>query len=560
MYECPNCGGNLKFDIPSQQLACAYCDTHVDPYDVDKETDAVETEYFETTIFTCPQCGGELYSADNEATSFCSFCGASTILSSRISKEMRPEYIIPFKKTKEDCKKAYARKMRFAPFAPGDLKQAEYIDGFRGIYMPYWNYQIRQERTITLPGEKSYRKGDYVYTEHYRMLGDLKASYDGFSKDASANFYDNISEALAPYDAKEMVDFTPSFLSGFYADTADVGDKVYREEVMQLAAKTSYEKIRKEPKYRGYHMKPTNKQHNLVNLLGTECREADRTMYPVWFMSYRNKDRVAYMTVNGQTGKVVADIPIEPKKYVLWSLVLAVMLFVLLNIFVSFTAKTILMLSGLMVFVSVCIYSGELKEIYIREHHKEDLGIQERLRKKREEKRRAKEAELRKDNPETVTADWVNYRDYAKEEPVKKNAKVKQKWGFWQWFRLLWPIALMVVSMGAPLWIIMENAVYIMAWPVILVITVMSVINGFKNRKKLGDIKEKAGFIISIVVVCVSTGIGMLNPVEDYYYYIGAIFSLLAVLYNMVDVIKNYNRLTMRKLPQFDKKGGDDRA
>lgn len=45
MYECPNCGGNLKFDISSQQMACSYCDTHLDPYFVKKETDAVEEQF-----------------------------------------------------------------------------------------------------------------------------------------------------------------------------------------------------------------------------------------------------------------------------------------------------------------------------------------------------------------------------------------------------------------------------------------------------------------------------------------------------------------------------------
>ena len=27
MYECPNCGGNLRFDIPTQSLFCDYCHT-----------------------------------------------------------------------------------------------------------------------------------------------------------------------------------------------------------------------------------------------------------------------------------------------------------------------------------------------------------------------------------------------------------------------------------------------------------------------------------------------------------------------------------------------------
>ena len=216
MYECPNCGGNLKFDIPTQQLACAYCGTHLDPYAIQKETDAAEQNYFETTVYTCPQCAGEIISMDNEAASFCSFCGASTILSSRISKEKRPRFIIPFKKTKEDCKQAYAKKMRSAFFVPKELKNPEYIDGFRGIYMPYWTYQLTQKDRVILKGKKSYRKGDYIITDHYDLSGDLDAYYLGYSYDASSSFYDNISEALAPYDAKELVNFTPSFLSGFY--------------------------------------------------------------------------------------------------------------------------------------------------------------------------------------------------------------------------------------------------------------------------------------------------------------------------------------------------------
>ena len=67
MYECQNCGGNLKFDIDSQQLKCDYCLTVYDPYQVIKENDAVESEMFDATIFTCPQCGGEILSTDNSA-------------------------------------------------------------------------------------------------------------------------------------------------------------------------------------------------------------------------------------------------------------------------------------------------------------------------------------------------------------------------------------------------------------------------------------------------------------------------------------------------------------
>jgi predicted RNA-binding Zn-ribbon protein involved in translation (DUF1610 family) len=76
MYECPNCAGNLKFNIARQQLHCEYCDTQVDPYSFHKEKDAGEEPpgEYEATVFTCPQCGGEIVSEDTTAATFCSFC------------------------------------------------------------------------------------------------------------------------------------------------------------------------------------------------------------------------------------------------------------------------------------------------------------------------------------------------------------------------------------------------------------------------------------------------------------------------------------------------------
>lgn len=112
MFACKNCGGNVIFDISSGQLACTYCHTLFDPYEYEEKTTDAEVEKdFEATIFTCPQCGGEILSTDDTAAGFCSFCGASTVLYSRIEKEHRPAYIIPFTKTKEDCKKAYSLRL-----------------------------------------------------------------------------------------------------------------------------------------------------------------------------------------------------------------------------------------------------------------------------------------------------------------------------------------------------------------------------------------------------------------------------------------------------------------
>ena len=321
MFSCPNCGGNLKFDIPSQQLSCEYCHELFNPYAFeDKKSDAEEEKSYESdyevTIFTCPQCGGEILSTDNAAAGFCSFCGASTILYSRISHERRPNYIIPFQKSKEDCKNAYRNLMRRAIFAPKELKDPKYIDSFRGIYMPYWAYYVTQQGSFCVKGKKEYRRGDYIYKDYYNLSGNIDAYYKGLSYDASSSFADNISEQLAPYDVKGMKAFTPSFLSGFYADTADVAPSIYQGNAKTTAQAQTLQQIKNIPDFKSYDISASMGKNDSFH---TETKEVDSTMFPVWFMSYRNKDRVAYITVNGQTGKLVADLPIDPKKYILGS-------------------------------------------------------------------------------------------------------------------------------------------------------------------------------------------------------------------------------------------------
>lgn len=63
-------------------------------------------------------------------------------------------YIIPFQKTKEQCKEAYARRMKHSIFAPKELRDPSYIDSFRGIYMPYWAFYISQKGSLSLDGKR----------------------------------------------------------------------------------------------------------------------------------------------------------------------------------------------------------------------------------------------------------------------------------------------------------------------------------------------------------------------------------------------------------------------
>ena len=97
-------------------------------------------------------------------------------------------------------------------------------------------------------------------------------------------------------------------------------------------------------------------------------------------------------------------------------------------------------------------------------------------------------------------------------------------------------------------------------WPVILIAMVVCLIVGICRYKKVEDVKGLFGFIFATAAVLISGLIRLFHPVSDIPYYIGAILTLLADTFIFVDIIRNYNKLAMRRLPQFDKQGGDDRA
>ena len=58
------------------------------------------------------------------------------------------------------------------------------------------------------------------------------------------SFDDTLSQAIAPFDAKNMNTFTPSFLSGFYADTADVPKNTYEYDAKSIAEDASVDYIK----------------------------------------------------------------------------------------------------------------------------------------------------------------------------------------------------------------------------------------------------------------------------------------------------------------------------
>ena len=501
MSRCPNCAADMRFDIATQSLVCDYCGTSMDPYESKEAKEARENDMFDVTVFTCPQCGGEIMSTENMATSFCSYCGASVVLEGRISKARRPQKIIPFQKTKDDCKKLYALRARRALFAPDEMKNPEALEKFRGIYLPYWAFSFTQSGQVTLKGKRE--KGNY--TEYCRLQCDLDGSYQGISYDASAPFDDHIADIIAPFHQRGMKAFSPAFLSGFYADIADVKSTVYEIDAENRANNQAMQKI--ERQYAGISI---TEPKDMTSAFHTRLEQVESAMFPVWFLTWRRGDRVAYAVVNGETGKVSADLPVDTRKYLLGSLLLSIPVFILLMLFLNIKSSMLLVIAMIFGIAAAAIYSLNMRELGRREQRLDDRGYQSLLQLRRKAAADRKLEEMQR-------------------EIVASGGSLDQK---------------KIAEMKKQLY---KKEVYKPA--------------GASEKAKA--VEKNTGLFLGMVIVSmvVSVLIIMQEPISDIPYYGGAILLLASICCMLLNLISKYNLLATRPIPElFNRKGGNDGA
>ncbi|MBR1472019.1 MAG: hypothetical protein IJ600_10315 [Lachnospiraceae bacterium] len=372
MSLCPSCGAEMKFNTRTQSMLCPYC---VRGSDIDILTGfgIYDKEPAETELirYSCPQCGGSIYSTEQSINGFCSYCGSHVTLESRVAKMKYPKYVAPFRIQKAACKQLYLDYVKKAIFAPKEMRNPEYIDQFRGIYMPYWGYDVTMDGFIYLDGDR--RSAIDGHTEYYKCMGWLHAVYNNIFFDASSTFEDHYSMQIAPFDYTAVVDFSPAYLSGFYADMPDLPDDVYEEEALLIGKKKVFKSERLRKYFPRMHF-DKEQEERFLPTFDAFCSATYTTFFPVWFLSYQYHGRVAHAVVNGQTGRLVSDLPVDKKKFLLAALLISLPLLAALTFCPAISPIGYLILSEVFSLFSVLQLMYLIRNVYIRRYQVYDKG------------------------------------------------------------------------------------------------------------------------------------------------------------------------------------------
>lgn len=327
-YKCPKCGGALEFNSDTQKMKCPFCDSEFTVEEVENaaQSDALqkedninwtinagsewqsgETDNLKT--YVCKSCGGEIVGDGTTAASECPFCGNPVVMTGQFSGSLRPDIIIPFKKSKEDAKSAYKKHIQKKKLLPKEFKDENHIDDIKGIYVPFWLFDAKAFGSVKYEATKiriwSDSDREYTETSYFDVRREGSADFTAIPVDGSQKMPDDLIESIEPYNISDGVDFKTAYLSGFLADRYDV-DANQSIERANTRVKKSVEELFRETINSDYtSITPRGSYVNVNN--GT----ARYALYPVWLLNTTFKGKKYIFAMNGQTGKFVGDLPVD---------------------------------------------------------------------------------------------------------------------------------------------------------------------------------------------------------------------------------------------------------
>ena len=177
--------------------------------------------------YSCPSCGAELICDASTAATSCPYCGNPTVVPGQFAGTLKPDFVIPFKLSREDAIRKLKKHYRGKVFLPKSFSKENHLQEIQGVYVPFWLFDGQAEGSVDYEGRvvHVYKSGDYEITEtaHYDVRRGGSIAFEKVPVDASSKMPDDHMDSIEPYNYAELKPFSTAYLPGFLADKYDVG-------------------------------------------------------------------------------------------------------------------------------------------------------------------------------------------------------------------------------------------------------------------------------------------------------------------------------------------------
>ncbi|MBQ7145048.1 MAG: hypothetical protein IJR65_07830 [Oscillospiraceae bacterium] len=350
-YKCPACTGPLHYVGSSGKLECDYCGSVYDVAEIEalqkpkeeaaqaafqqqqqqEAKEAAEAAAFAADgwdasaisanwgadaqgmrAYNCPSCGAELICDETTAATSCPYCGNNTIVPGQFSGTLKPDLILPFRLDKQAALDALRNHYRKKPFLPKRFSDQNQIEQIRGIYVPFWLFDGTAEADATFEGTRSHtrRQGKYevTTTEHYNVHRSGSLAFEKVPVDASSKIPADHMDSIEPFNYDELMPFSTAYMPGFLADKYDISAADCISRADDRCENTVIDALR-----------DTVHGYETVTPMGHEVwlhrGKVHYALLPVWLLNTKYNGKDYLFAMNGQTGRLVGDLPVDKGKF-----------------------------------------------------------------------------------------------------------------------------------------------------------------------------------------------------------------------------------------------------
>ena len=221
---------------------------------------------------------------------------------------LKPDLVIPFQLDKKAAMAALRKHYEGKRLMPKVFKDENRIQEIQGIYVPVWLFDTQAEADVRYKATKIRTWSDsryyYTQTSHYALSRRGSLGFERIPVDGSSKMDDALMESIEPFDHSKAVDFQTAYLAGYLADKYDVDAEQSAERANQRVRQSTQDAFAATAQ--GYTS--VIPEYTGIRLQGGKVRYA---LYPVWLLNTKWNGNTYTFAMNGQTGKLVGDLPVD---------------------------------------------------------------------------------------------------------------------------------------------------------------------------------------------------------------------------------------------------------
>ena len=262
-------------------------------------------------LYTCPSCGAEIVTDATTAATFCYYCHNPVVLSGRLMGTYQPDFAIPFQIDRKRAQEVFSQWIAKKKFVPREFYSPKQIETMTGVYFPYWLFSCKVDGSVQGQGTKLrvWTAGNLRYTETkiYDIARQGTVEVNHVARNALKKANRRLVDGVQPFEMGEMQRFSMGYLSGFMAENRDMERNFFETEVSRIQI--------------------TNQRAEISDGFWQYA------LLPVWTLTYKERQggKIYYFAMNGQTGKVCGELPVDKGKLlILFSSIFLPLLIILL--------------------------------------------------------------------------------------------------------------------------------------------------------------------------------------------------------------------------------------